>query len=218
MVRRLTTSVILVLSMVAAAPLAVGQAAAPSAAQGSAPAPPTVTSRVRPVDAHGNLLLSYRSTNSRSGAHCSSGSEAIGAAAYRCMAGNTVYDPCWAAANRSYVYCMSAPWSFDVVQLHVTKGYNNAGFSSHLSKVPWGLQLANGQLCKHVQGATSKVAGKAITYRCQRVKYVLVGQIDKHHRAWRIRKARSTSGGHYKLDGWVTITKSWLGRSSLKGK
>jgi hypothetical protein len=218
MVRRLTTATVLVLTMFAAAPLAVAEPAAASTPHLSASAAPTVVSRVRPVDAHGNLLGTYRSIRSRGGARCSSGSDAVGAGAYRCIAGHTVYDPCWVSANRAYVYCLSAPWSFEVVQLHVTRGYNNVGFSSHLSKTPWGLQLSNGQQCKGVQGSTSTVSGKRIGYRCQRVKYVLVGQIDKHHRAWRIRKAVRTSGGHYKLDGWVAITNAWLGRTSLKGK
>jgi hypothetical protein len=188
--------------------------AAPAVASSAAP---TVVQRVRPVDGKGNLLASYRSVRSRSGANCSVGSEAIGEDAYRCMAGNGVYDPCWVSSNRTYVYCLSAAWSFNVTQLKVTKGYNNAGLTSHVSKIPWGLQLSNGVHCGLVQGATNMVKGKPVSYLCPHVKYGLVGKVDKAHKAWRIRKANRTSGGHYKLGGWVNITEAWLGLPSRKG-
>jgi hypothetical protein len=218
MMRRLTTSVVLVLAAFASGPLALGNATAPSdSPHHVSAAAPTVVQHVRPVGKSGNLLPGYLSANSRSGAHCSSGSEAIGNAAYRCIAHDLVYDPCWVTANRTFVDCLPHPWSFNVTQLHVTKGYNNVGLSSHVATIPWGLELTNGVLCGLVQGATGTVGAKRISYTCQHVKYVLVGKVDKVHSAWRIHKARSTGGGHYKLDGWVTISKAWLGKPSRKG-
>jgi hypothetical protein len=221
MVRRLTHSLVLALALVAAGSMALAEASVPSIGS-SAPAvassvPPTLVQHVRPVDSKGNLSASYRSTHSRSGAKCNAGSEAIGSDAYRCFAGNGVYDPCWVSSNLSYVYCLSAAWSFNVEQLKVTKGYTNTGLTSHVSKIPWGLQLSNGVHCGLVEGATSMVKGKPVSYLCAHVKYGLAGKVDKAHKVWRIRKADRTSGGHYKLGGWINLTVAWLGKPSRKG-
>jgi hypothetical protein len=215
MIRRLVSSLVLVLVAFASAPLAAGHAT--SMAPAPTAAAKTVVVHLRPVGAGGKLLAGFKVTARHSGANCSSGSEAIGAGGYRCFAGNGVYDPCWVSSNRSYVYCLAAAWSFDVARLHVTKGYDNHGFSSHVTKLPWGLELANGTLCGGEQGATGVVDGKRISFGCQHVKYVLIGGVDKHNSAWRIRKARSTGGGHFKLAGWVNISKAWLGKPSRKG-
>jgi hypothetical protein len=220
MVRRLTTFLVLMLAVVLAGSMALANASVPSIGSSdhavASAAAPTFLQHVRPVGGKGHLLASYRSIASRSGASCSAGSEAIGSAAYRCMAHNKVYDPCWVSSNETYVYCLSAAWSFDVVQLKVTKGYDNTGLSSHVAKIPWGVQLANGVQCGLVQGATSNAGGKPVRFLCSHVKYGLAGKIDKSHKAWRIRKADHTSGG-YKLGGWLTLTKAWFGKPSRKG-
>jgi hypothetical protein len=214
MVRRLATSLVLVLTMFVSVSLSLGHAAAHPAM--SRTAAPTVVERIRPVGPAGNLLTGYESTHSHRGAHCSAGSEAT-RSAYRCIAHNRVYDPCWVSANRAFVDCLNDPWGFDVVQLQVTKGYDNAGFSKRTASIPWGVQLANGQLCGLLQGATSTVHGRRVNYGCQHVKYVLVGNVDKHHKVWRIRKAHPTSGGHFKVTGFVDVTKAFFGKPSRKG-
>jgi hypothetical protein len=214
MVRRLVTSVVLALLTVAAVvPTAGAVQLTPSRTVSAAP---TVIEHVRPVGPGGGLLAGYTSTHSHTGASCEAGSEATGDA-YRCFAGNGVYDPCWVMSNRVFVVCMSAPWSFKAVLLHVTKGYDNTGRTSKAAKYPWGVELTNGQLCQWIQGASGTVRGRRISYVCQRVTYALVGNVDRHHKAWRIRKARRTSGGHYKLAGWVDISKAYFGKPSRKG-
>ena len=99
----------------------------------------------------------------------------------------------------------------------MTKGYDNAGRTTKPARHPWGVQTADGQQCGFIQGAGGVVAGKRINYGCQHVKYVLIGHVDQSHRAWRIRKARPTGGGHFKQAGWVALSKAWFGKASRKG-
>jgi hypothetical protein len=212
MIRRLITSLAVLVAALVAAPLSLGNASP------QLTAPPTQVVHVRPLGTTGKLAPGYKVTHSRSGAMCSAGSEAIGDAAYRCIAGNGVYDPCWVGANRAYVYCLGEAWTFDVVRLHVTKGYSNSGLSRHVSAVPWGLELSDGSLCGLLQGATGAVDGKRISYFCQHTKNVIIGSVDKHTKPWRVRKAISTGSGHYKLGPLINVTKAWLGKPSFKGK
>jgi hypothetical protein len=213
MVRRVVASLVLALLTVAAVPLSAG--AAQLAPSRTVSAAPTVVERIRPVGPGGGLLPGYTTTHSHTGASCEAGSEATGSA-YRCFAGNGVYDPCWVMSNRVFVMCLAAPWSFDTVLLHVTKGYDNGG-PVRAAKYPWGVQLASGQQCLWLQGASGTVAGKRISYLCRRAKYALAGSVDKHHKVWRIRKARRIRGGRYKLAGWVSISKAYFGKPSRKG-
>jgi hypothetical protein len=89
----------------------------------------TVVVHVRPVDTAGHLRHGYRVSHRFGKASCQFGSEATGTA-YRCFAANYVIDPCWVTANRHYVDCLTEGWSHRVWRLHVTKGYDNEGFSS----------------------------------------------------------------------------------------
>jgi hypothetical protein len=213
MIRRLATSTALVAAALIAAPASAGLAAATAA---DASLAPTKVVHLRPVDRKGNLLPGYAISHDRSGGRCEAGSEETGDS-YRCFAGNVVYDPCWVATGRSQAICLPAPWSFTAVRLEVTKGFDNAGRSNRTATTPWGVQLINGEQCVLLSGATGAVGGRRINYGCQHVKYVLIGNVDKHQKVWRIRKAKR-SHGNFKAAGWVKLSKAWFGKPSLKGK
>jgi hypothetical protein len=211
MTRRLVLAMFLALAVLAVGPAAVsGAASAPSATL----APTTVT-HLRPVSSSGNLLPGYSIGAHHAHAHCSAGSEAT-RNAYRCFAGNHVYDPCWVQHTTSLVVCLAAPWDFTVVQLKV-KHYDNAGRTTKPAKLPWGVQSINGVQCTLAQGASSTVAGKRVNYFCSHVKYVLYGHVNDSSRVWSIRKAKPTGGGHYKKAGRVKLTRAWFGKASRKG-
>jgi hypothetical protein len=215
MVRRRLCTLLFSVAVAAAAPLTAAQAATHAPAAASS-AQSTLMQHIRPVDSTGHLLPGYSIAARHRGAHCSAGSDAIGGDGYRCFAGKFIYDPCWVGAHNSFVYCLEAPWSFNVVRLHVVK-YDSSGLTRHGSRTPFGLELNNGQLCAGVQGSTNLAAGKPIRYRCQHTKSVLVGKINRSHRAWRIREAHPTSGGHYALSGWAPIAIAWFGMPSRRG-
>jgi hypothetical protein len=216
MFRRLAIPFVLVLATVVAGTLGIGSAATnvTSAASVATSAAPTVVRHVRPVGAAGRLSAGYTVAHSHKG-HCEAGSEET-RDAYRCFAGNRVYDPCWVTSNTAFVVCLGHPWSFTAVSIHVSH-YDNSGYSKKIASIPWGVQLGDGQLCGLLAGATSLVHGKRVNYGCQHVKLVLIGNVDKHRKVWRIRKARQTKGGHYKLTGWADVSKAWFGKPSRKG-
>ena len=132
MVRRRLCTLLLSVAVAAAAPLTAAQAATQVPAAASS-AQPTLMQHIRPVDRTGHLLPGYSITARHRGAHCSAGSDAIGGDGYRCFAGKFIYDPCWVGAHKSFVYCLEAPWSFNVVRLHVLK-YDNSGLTGHGSR------------------------------------------------------------------------------------
>lgn len=139
-----------------------GGAASPPTA-----APPTQQVHVSPVTAAGLPVAGYRVTARAANAQCSPGSEAIGQA-YRCFAGNAVYDPCWAEkAAAPTVLCVTNPWLHTAARLRV---------SSPLEPIPaeggggpgepWGIQLAGGQRCSLAQGAHGTFEGTVVDYYC----------------------------------------------------
>ena len=92
------------------------------AACASARAPALTATRqvhVSPVAADGKPVTGFRTTMTVSHAGCEPGSEAIGLA-YRCFAGNELYDPCWAErAPTPSVLCLAQPWSVTDIRLEV---------------------------------------------------------------------------------------------------
>lgn len=121
--------------------------------------------RVSPVSSAGTPSAGYRTTSTAADASCEPGSEAIGQA-YRCFAGNTVYDPCWAEkAATATVLCLADPWSAGVARLTVSSGLASIPNEGGIGE-PWGVQLVTGQRCVLVQGAHQVFRGRVIDYSC----------------------------------------------------
>ncbi|HWC35326.1 MAG TPA: hypothetical protein VG650_10910 [Mycobacteriales bacterium] len=184
----------------------------PTAAAGPATTAVVMTS---PVGPHGQLQPGYRVVKHYTGAKCTPHSAVTGNA-YKCVA-HFGYDPCWLSGKHAYVDCISSPYSRQVTRLHVTRGYHNKGGVGRAASLPWGLQLANGVKTTRIPGNFGTVQGQRINYSYDQFKVVLVGKPDKTGSLWRIRKARETGGFHYKIVGWVTITKAWFGAPTRLG-
>lgn len=183
----------------------------------SAPAGPSQTQVVMtaPVDGSGHLQPGYRVVKHIPGAKCAPHSVVTGNA-YKCVSHFT-YDPCWLSGNHGYVDCIPSPYSRKVTRLHVTRGYHNKGGLGAAKRLPWGLQLANGVKTTLIPGDFGEVRGKKIHYSYNNFQTVLVGSPDKSEALWRIQKARDVGGFHYKIVGWVSISKAWFGAPTLLG-
>ena len=204
------------LATIVAVTLAVAFGAAPLAA--SAATAPSRTSRVevRPVDAQGHLLAGYRVGHEFGRAHCLRGGIADNQA-YRCFAGNEIFDPCWVQDSATaHVICLRDPWHHTVARLRVTKGFDN-GYAGGPSRSPWAIRLVSGPRCVGVQGASGAVAGHGISYVCLDGKTVLLDEPDMAHSLWTIRVARDTGGYHYRRIGRHAIAAAYFGRRSLVG-
>jgi hypothetical protein len=188
---RLRPSAALPVMLIAATALATVTACG-SGAAGSGTSLRTRTVQVSPVTSSGAAVAGYRTIATAANASCEPGSEAIGQA-YRCFAGNTVYDPCWAQkAAVPTVLCVADPWSAAVVKLTV---------SSSLSPIPaeggtvepWAVQLGGGQRCVMVQGAHGAFRGHVIDYFCGQGLFLLRG-LSTSSQPWTARSVVITSG------------------------
>jgi hypothetical protein len=86
--------------------------------------------------------------------------------AYRCMVGNSIYDPCFVPKRRSVAVC------------DVNPAANGRGFALRLTKPlpnepvftgraqPWLVQLADGEVCVPLTGTHEAIRGETILYEC----------------------------------------------------
>jgi hypothetical protein len=181
--------------LLAAASVLAGCGSSGSGASVGPSTPKTAQVSISPVTSTGDPANGYRVTTHAAKASCSAGSEAIGQA-YRCFAGNTVYDPCWAEkAAAPTVLCLAEPWLRTDAELRVTapltpipSAEGGAGIGE-----PWGVQLANGQRCVLEQGAHSLFDGKVIDYFCSDTLFLLRG-LDMAPQIWTARSVLDKSG------------------------
>jgi hypothetical protein len=86
---------------------------------------------------------------------------------YRCMAGNEIFDPCFADTTqpqRDTVACVQDPWSpAHVVTLTAPLPSSTAAGQT---RTPWALELANHARCVAVTGTVGEVNGVSLNYVC----------------------------------------------------
>jgi hypothetical protein len=142
--------------------------AASSHAGAAAPRATTVRF-VAPVDPNGHPLASDRIIRTVRGA-CEVGSEFAGPPAYRCVAGNDLYEACWPAdydpRHATTLLCLLWPWSHDVVRIG-TRGLRASHEPpTHSLRFPWAVQLTSGQRCVLSAGTRERFRGRVIDYYC----------------------------------------------------
>jgi len=164
---------------------------------------------VSAIDSQGGLAAGLQVTRTAGGATCAPASEAI-SLAYRCFAGNEIYDPCWADSQAAAptVLCLVLPWSHGVTKLAVTGGLAPL-VGSPGNVPPWGLQLADGRDCVLEQGAHDTFDGQPVDYYCGPAEVVLRGLQTTGPR-W-LAQTATYSGGHYTMGPAEGITIAWFG-------
>jgi hypothetical protein len=163
--------------------------------------------RVSPLTSSGQVRAGLRVVTTKPGT-CQPFSETV-AGAFRCFSdSNFVLDPCWKAGAHT-VICMPNPWAHTVTRMHVRGRLGKP--STTFPNLPWALKLRDGEHCLALQGATSVVGGKRVSYGCGR-RGSLAGSPNRHHSVWRIRRVR-TVGGRFKLGGFASIATAYFGRA-----
>jgi hypothetical protein len=193
----------------------------PTAIDLSAPPAPTAVRMVSPLDGQGHLAPTYQNRHHYGDANCESGSPTTGKA-YECStpeAPQGIFESCWVEANPALVACLVKPWMHDVVQLRVSRGFDNsAGFST--VHRPWGVRLGPATRCLVVLGSVHSAAGHPITYRCNH-KTVLTGAIDRRAATWRVRAYRRIAHKGKPLRfqplGREALAVAWFGKPSQRG-
>jgi hypothetical protein len=194
--------------LIAATALTTAAAACGSGAPGPGAGVQTRTVHVSPVTSSGVAVAGYRTLTTAANASCEPGSEAIGQA-YRCFAGNAVYDPCWAEkAAVPTVLCVADPWSRTDARLTVSSQLSPIPAEGGIGE-PWAVQLSGGQRCLMVQGAHGAFQGHVIDYYCGQGLSLLRG-LTTGSQPWTARSVVITSGQQTR--GPVqTIAIAWYG-------
>ena len=109
--------------------------------------------------------------------------------AWRCNAGNAIQDPCFqnVMGDARIVACLRSPWDDRVTLLTLASPPPSASRKeiAHEKALPWALELANGDHCTLMTGATASLAGMRINYGCPGGGLV-AGDIDRSHPVWRV--------------------------------
>lgn len=103
--------------------------------------------------------------------------------AYRCFAGNGIYDPCFLTSDHQLL-CFLDPWS-SPEKLISEKNLKQTG-SVEIREIhqPWAFLLDNKVRCVFLTGATRGVQGERINYGCDDGNYV-VGTLRFSQPFWR---------------------------------
>jgi hypothetical protein len=107
--------------------------------------------------------------------------------AYRCMQGNAIHDPCFAATPHARsVACFIDPWHA-VTLLTLTRALPRHAPAVR-GALPWAIETADGRRCVFLTGATAPMGGERINYGCVHGSY-LIGAPDRRNPLWTIRSA-----------------------------
>jgi hypothetical protein len=108
--------------------------------------------------------------------------------AWRCMSGHRIHDPCFVGFIRSdqVAACLASPWSSEVVLLSLAAPLpaDVARPPRLLDGPPWAVELASGERCTMLTGASWGVAGMRANYGCPGDVSV-VGDVERSAPAWR---------------------------------
>jgi len=141
---------------------------------------------------------------------CNGGSAAINRNdAWRCFAGNFVYDPCFNSSKANGILvCPGNPWSTSAVELKL-KGKLTLGNTKKpsTSGMPWAIETTTGLKCAIDTGATTVVQKQRLNYFCVKSKDGLWGSPSRKHEPWTIYIAPGTTT---KLSTTVGIQTAWF--------
>ena len=174
----------------------------------------TITADMAPVNADGQPAAGYTITDGGTAQSCEAGSD-VAPQAYRCFAGNDVYDPCWldnADATQDSVLCQPDPGEASAVRFTVASG----GLPAFLGApqpvnptFPWGVRLADGEDCAAVQGTHDIDNGKIVDYACgSDYEHVLLRPVHRAASLWTFQSAYSHGTG-YRPGPVEDVTTAW---------
>lgn len=133
--------------------------------------------------------------------------------AWRCMVGNQIYDPCFAAAaHATSVICGALPSRPYGIQVRLSAPLPSHD-PVHGTRQPWILELGDGTTCGFFTGATSGVQGQRVNYGCSD-QLVLVG-LPQPGRVWYAVKAHisnkpSPNGPLADRIYAVSVARAWM--------
>ena len=146
----------------------------------------TVFTRLSPVTDQGAVAPGFTVTQSSPTGGCLEGSE-VGQA-YRCFAGDGVFDPCYAVAqpgtgDGTGVVCVLSPFSTNLYA--ITKATGLGRLDANPFDEPNGVVLASGTQCRELQGAHGAATdGRIIDYGCDDNSTVILRDLHETGSLW----------------------------------
>ena len=147
-------------------------------------AQPTAKQIYSPANASGGLAVANVRTTR--GSCFTSSNVILRSDAYRCSAGNILYDPCF-SINQTQVLCPAdGPWADSGVLLNTGGLISFGGTKDQGTRgQPWAIQLADGARCLATSGATNEIAGQRLGYFCKGG-IGLYGNVQRSAATWTI--------------------------------
>ena len=161
---------------------------------------PTEVVRWSPFTSAGTLKPTLKAEPVKHGQCTDIGYTLVGGVAYRCGAGNGLYDACWrdGPSATEYVVCLGSPWDKKVTRLrspHLLL-YPGVTFDPPAS-YPWAIRLGDGTRCVVEQGAhaafTTRGRRWIVDYGCTKRNLVLLREGLRRGRVWYVNAARLLS-------------------------
>lgn len=125
--------------------------------------------------------------------------------AWRCMAGNDIYDPCFAGSpQKNVAACPQTPFSNTVILFRDSKSLDakpkSTAHNVHSMGQPWAIRLDGGDTCVFATGATEVIAGRRMNYTCAKSGWV-VGFVNRSTQPWTAESVSSPSDKRLKKIG-----------------
>lgn len=150
--------------------------------------PATRTRTVRPITSDGRLKPGYEVAEAGLGDCFWSSVASQQEGAFRCVEGNGIYDPCFAASERK-VFCLDTPWTRRVLELRIERLPRRRNEGIDRMSTPWGMRLSDGTRCVLGTGTANWIQDTALPYHCEHG-YSTEPSTEHHH--WRVKVAPMT--------------------------
>ena len=130
--------------------------------------------------------------------------------AWRCLVGNSLYDPCFSSPFAFGIVVCPIPWNDSGTEIRLTKPLPKAATHTapSLTLEPWALETAAGAYCQLASGASNVVHGRRLNYFCGRnAKDGLWGFPDRKREPWTIFVAPLSA---HKLSKRIALVRAWM--------
>lgn len=105
--------------------------------------------------------------------------------AWRCIASNVILDPCF--QDHDNLACSTSPWSSKIALLEPRSALPPIASAANqlTASHPWAIELANGQHCTFLTGASSVINRLRVNYTCGSYRYHILGELDRSKSTWK---------------------------------
>lgn len=126
--------------------------------------------------------------------------------ALRCLTSSLILDPCFKDGDT--LACIASPWSnkATVVELASPADKQEKRNEPIHVKLPWALELANGQRCTFLPGASTAVNNKRLNYACTDSHFNIIGSVNQSEPLWKV----TVYDLHRKALKEIPVTIAWF--------